>query len=183
MMETLNPKTDDIITFHHNELQTLWEGTSSACDLSLLQDIGTDKMIGGHTINQLLRWSLWGKTAKWGLSPHRLRNSHIFCTFAWMHLEAAYGKLTIDNDWSSFKQTLLRIPELAKPTAVKSVYFPVNIPGAHWYIGILLLHENAPPNSSLTPYSPSQTQPDSRNPPTQYGHGSKPYGTKTSPPR
>jgi hypothetical protein len=80
---------------------------------------------------------------EWGLSPHSLANVHIFYTFAWLPLETDYGKLMDDNDWTSFKQTLRQVPELSKPTTVKTICFPVNIPGLHWYLGSLLLHENA----------------------------------------
>ena len=131
-----------VITVHQSGLQTLWKGTSTACDLALLQAFGTDNMIGGFEINRVLRWSLWGNTSEWGLSPHRRTKVHIFCTFAWMHLETAYRKFTEDNDWTSFKQKLRGIPELRKPVADTTVCFPINIPGLHWYLNVLLLHEN-----------------------------------------
>ena len=140
---TLNLAPEDIITVHQDELKTIWKGSSSTCDLSLLKAFGTDNMIGGHEINQVMRWALWGNTIEWGLSPHRLTNVHTFCTFAWMHLETAYGKFTVDNDWISFRQTLRGIPELNKPTAASIVCFPINIPRLHWYLGTLLLHDNA----------------------------------------
>ena len=79
---TLNRTAEDVITVHQSELQTLWKGTSTACDLSLLQVFGTDSMIGGLEINQVLRWALWGNTSEWGLSPFRRTKVHIFCTFA-----------------------------------------------------------------------------------------------------
>jgi hypothetical protein len=100
---TLNRTAEEVITVHQDELQTLWKGTYTACELPLLQAFGTNNMIGGFEINQVLRWALWGDTMKWGLSPHRRAQVHIFCTFAWMHLEIAYKKLEEDGDWSSFK--------------------------------------------------------------------------------
>ena len=80
---------------------------------------------------------------KWGLSPHKRPQIHIFCTFAWLHLEKTYNKFTEDEDWTSFKQKLRGIPELRKPAGATTVCFPVNIPNLHWYMSALLLHENA----------------------------------------
>jgi basic membrane lipoprotein Med (substrate-binding protein (PBP1-ABC) superfamily) len=70
---------------------------------------GTNARIGGFEINQSLRWALWGDTMKWGLSPHRRPQVHIFCTFAWMHLEIAYEKFKENGDWASFKQRKITI--------------------------------------------------------------------------
>jgi hypothetical protein len=140
---SLNRAAEEVVTVHQNELKTLWKDTTTVCDLPLLRAFGTDDMIGGHEINQVMRWALWGNTQEWGLSPHRLTNVHTFCTFAWMRLESVYGKFIVDNDWTSFRQTLREIPELNKPTAASIVCFPINIPNLHWYLGTLLLHENA----------------------------------------
>jgi len=136
---TLSRTTDEVITVHQTELTTLWKGTSTACDLSLLQAFGTNAMIGGHEINQVLRWALWVNTTEWGLSPHRRAKVHIFCTFAWMHLETAYRKFIENSDWPSFKQTL-GVPELGKPAAATTICVPINIPDLHWYFSVLLLH-------------------------------------------
>ena len=140
---TLNRTAEEVITVHQNEFQTLWKGTNTACELSLLRAFGTNNMIGGFEINQVLRWALWGNTMKWGLSPHRRPQVHIFCTFAWLHLETAYNKFKEDDDWASFKQKLRGIPELRKPAEATTICFPINIPKLHWYLSVLLLHENA----------------------------------------
>ncbi len=68
---------------------------------------------------------------------------HIFCTFAWMHLEVAYKKFEENGDWASFKQNLRGTPELRKPAGVTTICFPVNIPNVHWYLSVLLIQENA----------------------------------------
>ena len=68
---------------------------------------------------------------------------HIFCTFAWMYLEVAYKKLEENGDWASFKQNLKGIPELRKPAGATTICFPVNIPNIHWYLSVLLIHENS----------------------------------------
>ncbi len=140
---SLNRAAEEVITVHQEELQTLWKGTYTACELPLLQTFGTNNMIGGFEINQVLRWALWGDTMKWGLSPHRRPQVHIFCTFAWMHLEIAYNKFEEDGDWASFKKNLRGIPELRKPAGDTTICFPVNIPNLHWYLSVLLIHENA----------------------------------------
>jgi hypothetical protein len=111
---SLNRTAEEIITVHQEELQTLWTGTYTACELLLLKAFGTNAMIGGFEINQILRWALWGDTMKWGLAPNRRPQVHIFCTFAWMHLETAYEKFKDNDDWASFKQNLRGIPELRK---------------------------------------------------------------------
>jgi hypothetical protein len=118
---SLNHTAEEVITVHQDELQTLWKGTNTTCELPLLQAFGTNNMIGGFEINQILRWALWGDTMKWGLSPHRRPQVHIFCTFAWMHLEVAYKNFEENGDWASFKQNLRGIPELRKPAGATTI--------------------------------------------------------------
>jgi hypothetical protein len=60
-----------------------------------------------------------------------------------MHLEIAYEKFKENGDWASFKQNLRGIPELRKPAESTTICFPVNIPNVHWYLSVLLMHENA----------------------------------------
>jgi hypothetical protein len=126
---SLNRTAEEVITVHQDELQTLWKDTYTACELPLLKAFGTK--------------ALWGDTMKWGLSPHRRSQVHIFCTFAWMHLDIAYKKFEENGDWASFKQNLREIPELHKPAGATTICFPVNIPNIHWYLSVLLTQENA----------------------------------------
>jgi len=41
---SLNRTTEEVITVHQDELQTLWTGTYTACELPLLKTFGTNAM-------------------------------------------------------------------------------------------------------------------------------------------